>query len=59
MITKQQIANHYRSSIANRPSPNGNRARRGGAGVEDPVNQWDALWESEYVNHVNDLALAR
>ena len=26
--------------------------------IEDPVNQWEALWESEYVNHVNDLALA-
>ena len=26
--------------------------------VENLVNQWDALWENEYVNHVNNLAMA-
>ena len=29
-----------------------------GLEIEDPVNQWDALWEREYLDHVNDLALS-
>ena len=59
MITKQQIANHYRKLHRQPPlaewKPGEEEVE---PEIEDPVNQWDALWESEYVNHVNDLALA-
>ena len=59
MITKQQIANHYRK-LNRLPElaewePNEDEE---GPEIEDPVNQWDALWEREYLDHVNDLALS-
>ena len=59
MITKQQIANHYRKR-SRLPElaewvPD---AEDENPEIEDPVNQWDALWEREYLDHVNDLALS-
>jgi len=59
LITKQQIANHYRR--ANRlppidePAPDADHTL---PEIEDPVNQWDEIWDSEYFGHASELALA-
>ena len=59
LITKQQIANHYRR--ANRlppieePAPDADHAL---PEIEDPVNQWNEIWDAEYFGHASDLALA-
>tara|TARA_Y100000589_G_scaffold320188_1_gene349798 strand:- start:1409 stop:2050 length:642 start_codon:yes stop_codon:yes gene_type:complete len=59
MITKQQIANHYRKLHRQPPLAEWEPGEEEVASeIEDPVNQWDDLWENEYVHHVNDLALA-
>ena len=59
LITKQQIANHYRR--ANRlppidePAPDAENAL---PEIEDPVNRWDEIWDAEYFGHASELALA-
>ena len=59
MITKQQIANHYRKLHRQPPLAEWELGEEEvEPEIEDPVNQWDDLWESEYIHHVNDLALA-
>ncbi len=60
MITKQQIANHYRK--VNRqplidewdPDDAGSMPE-----IEDPVNRWDEIWDGEYHGYLNGLALAK
>lgn len=59
MITKQQIANHYRKLHRQPPVAEWEPTEEGAEPeIEDPVNQWDALWENEFIAHINDLALA-
>ena len=59
MITKQQIASHYRKLHRQPPLAEWEPGKEEvEPDIEDPVNQWDDLWENEYVHHVNDLALA-
>ena len=60
LITKQQIANHFRK--ANRLPPLAEWEPGTGEDaepeIEDPVSQWDVLWDREYLAHINELALA-
>ena len=59
MITKQQIANHYRK--ANRQSPIGEFESNDPESmpeIEDPVNQWNEIWDSEYIGYLNGMALS-
>ena len=59
MITKQQIANHYRK--VNRQPPIvefESDDPESMPEIEDPVNQWEEIWKREYLGHINEMALA-
>ena len=60
LITKQQIANHYRKANRQPPiqelEPDNEDAL---PEIEDPVNQWEDIWKREYLGHVNEMALAK
>ena len=60
MITKQQIANHYRK--VNRQPPIGEFESDDPESmpeIEDPVNRWDEIWDGEYLGCLNGMALAK
>ena len=59
MITKQQIANHYRK--VNRQPPIEEFESDDPESmpeIEDPVNQWNEIWDSEYIGYLNGMALS-
>ncbi len=59
MITKQQIANHYRK--VNRQPPIGEFESDDPESmpeIEDPVNQWNEIWDNEYMGYLNGIALS-
>ena len=60
LITKQQIANHYRKArhlpLIEEPEPSAEDAF---PEIEDPVNQWGKIWDAEYFGHANEMALAQ
>ena len=60
LITKQQIANHYRKARRlppiEEPDPANVEAL---PEIEDPVDQWESLWDNEVLEHANDMALAQ
>lgn len=60
LITKQQIANHYRKARRlppiEEPDPANVEAL---PEIEDPVDQWETLWDNEVLEHANDMALAQ
>ena len=58
MITKQQIANHYRK--VNRQPPIvefESDDPESMPEIEDPVYQWNEIWDSEYIGYLNGMAL--
>ena len=58
MITKQQIANHYRK-LSRQPLIDEWELGEADAvpDIEDPVNRWDQVWDGEYREYLNDSAL--
>ena len=60
LITKQQIANHYRKARRlppiEEPDPANVEAL---PEIEDPVDQWETLWDNEVLEHANDMAQAQ
>ena len=60
LITKQQIANHYRKAKhlppIEEPEPS---AEDDLPEIEDPVNEWGKIWDAEFFGHANEMALAR
>ncbi len=60
LITKQQIANHYRKAsrqpLIREVEPDDEATL---PEIEDPVNQWEDIWKREYLGHVNEMALAK
>ena len=61
LITKQQVANHYRKSKNLPPLPsNWNEDPDEPArDIPDPTSDWDSLWESEDRKHTMHLALTK
>ena len=60
MITKQQIANHYRKANCQPLIDEWNPDDADGSPeIEDPVNRWDEIWDGEYLGCLNDMALAK
>ena len=54
MITKQQIANHYRKvnrqPLIDEWDPDDADST---PEIEDPVNRWDEIWDDEYIGYLN------
>ena len=61
LITKQQVANHYRKSKNLPPLPsNWNEDPDEPArDIPDPTSDWDSLWEAEDRKHTMHLALTK
>jgi RNA polymerase sigma factor (sigma-70 family) len=61
LITKQQVANHYRKSKNLPPLPsNWNEdPDKPARDIPDPTSDWDSLWESEDRKHTMHLALTK
>ena len=59
MITKQQIANHYRKAnhrpLIDEWDPDDADVM---PEIENPVNRWDEIWDYEYLEYLNGMALA-
>jgi len=60
MITKQQIANHYRKvnrqPLIDEWDPDDADST---PEIEDPVNRWDEIWDDEYIGYLNGMVLAK
>ena len=61
LITKQQVANHYRKSKNLPPLPSNwnENPDEPARDIPDPTSDWDSLWESEDRKHTMHLALTK
>ena len=60
MITKQQIANHYRKANCQSLIDGWNPDDADDSPeIEAPVNRWDEIWDGEYLGYLNGMALAK
>jgi RNA polymerase sigma-70 factor (ECF subfamily) len=61
LITKQQVANHYRKSkkLPELPSFWNEDPDKPFTEIPDPTNQWDDIWEAEDHKHTMHLAMTR
>jgi len=61
LITKQQVANHYRKSknLPELPSFWNEDPDEPARQIPDPTSDWEALWEAEDREHIMHLALTK
>jgi len=61
LITKQQVANHYRKAkkLPELPASWNEDPDEPHVDIPDPTNNWEAIWEAEDRKHTIHLALTR
>ena len=61
LITKQQVANHYRKArkLPELPASWNEDPDEPPVSIPDPTNNWEAIWEAEDHKHTIHLALTR